>query len=98
MAATLETVSGKLDHLITVAEVTASRVERLEDGRDRAEKVEKGMRSLAMRLSAAGIAMSVVPSFRWMAVTAGGSFAGGLLGTLIWQFLHAHAAIAGVLP
>ena len=105
MPATLETLHGKLDHAITVLELTADRVQQLEDGRIRAERTEASMREVALRLSAAGIAMSVartvsavaVPT-RALALMAGGAFAGGFLGTILYQLAHAHAALAGVMP
>ena len=105
MSATLDTIAGKLDHAITVIELTCDRVRQLEDGRIKAERVEASMRGIAMRLSAAGVAMSVaraaaavaVPT-RALAIMAAGSFAGGFLGTVLWQLVHTRVALAGVLP
>ena len=105
MPSTLDLISGKLDHAITVIELTADRVRSLEDGRIRAERVETSMQDIARRLSAAGIAMATARAVAAVAVPtraltamAAGAFAGGFLGTLAWQFAHAHTALAGVLP
>jgi hypothetical protein len=105
MVATLEGVNGKLDHLITVTEVTAARVRRLEDGHVETARVEASMRGIAMRLSAtsmaigaARVASAVALPARSLAVMAAGSFGGGFVGSILWQLLHSHTAMAGVLP
>lgn len=105
MPASLDTISVKLDYVITVAELTADRVARLEDDRIRAEKAMEGLRGLALRLSAASMALAasravaaVAAPARALAAMAVGAFAGGFLGTLVWQLVHAHSALAGVLP
>ena len=105
MTVTMDTIDAKLSHVITVAELTARDVETLRDAHVRYERNVDAMRSLALRLSAAGIAMATsravqavaMPS-RALAALAGGAFAGGFLGTLLWQLVHAHTAVAGVLP
>lgn len=101
MPATLESVAGKLDHLITVAEVTAQRVERLEDEQERTRSIERGLRGLAERLSSAALRMSArlalaaaLPPARNVVLTVVGAFAGGLAGTVLWHVLHASAALA----
>ena len=101
MPATLEAVDGKLTHLITVAEVTAQRVERLEDGHERVLHVERNLRGLAERLSSAALRMSArialaaaIPPARTVVLTTAGAFAGGLVGTLAWHILHAAQALA----
>ena len=105
MSATMETIDAKLSHAITLVELTARDVESLRDAHVRYERNVASMRGLALRLSAAGVAMATaravqavaMPS-RALAALAGGAFAGGFLGTILWQLVHAHAALAGVLP
>ena len=101
MPATLEILDGKLTHLVTVAEVTAQRVERLEDEQERARRVERSLRGLTERVSAAALRMSArlalaaaIPPFRTVALMTAGAFAGGVVGTFLWQALHAASAIA----
>jgi hypothetical protein len=105
MPATMETISIKLDYVITVADLTADRVAKLEDDWIRAEKTMEGLRGLALRLSAASMALAasravaaIAAPTRTVLALAGGAFAGGFLGTIAWQILHAHSALASVLP
>jgi hypothetical protein len=101
MPATLETVDGKLTHLVTVAEVTAQRVERLEDSYERILGVERSLRGLAERVSSAALRMSArlalaaaIPPFHNVALVTVGAFAGGLVGTVLWHAIHAATAVA----
>lgn len=105
MSATMETIDAKLSHAITLVELTARDVESLRDAHVRYERNVASMRGLALRLSAAGVAMATaravqavaMPS-KTIAAMAAGAFAGGFLGTVLWQILHAHTAFAGLLP
>jgi hypothetical protein len=94
-APSLELIDGKLAHLITVAEVTSARVERLESRAEQVADAERSFRSLAMRLSwsamvlsGAKIAASAAPSARLLAATAFGAFFGGIVGTWAWMLAH----------
>ena len=105
MTPTLEAMSGKLDHLITVVEVVADRVERLEDSQDRFIRFADSMRKIAMRLSSAGVAMATARALGVIAVPtrslvalAAGAFGGTFAATILWQLLHARAALAGIVP
>ena len=101
----METIDAKLSHVITIAELTAKDVEQLRDDHVRYERNVDAMRSLALRLSATGIAMATaravgaiaVPTESLLALAAG-AFGGGYAARILWQLLHAHAALAGVLP
>ena len=97
----MESIAGRLDHVITVVDLMARQVQALEDDRARAAATERAMRRIAMRLSAAGISMATARAFaaiaapsRILAATAAGAFAGGLVGTMLWQIWHASAALA----
>ncbi len=96
---------GKVDHLITVVEVMNGRVEKLDAAQEQTRKLERSMRRLALRLSTAALAMSssrvvaaVAAPTRSLAAMAFGAFAGGFVGTILWQLLHAKASMAGILP
>jgi hypothetical protein len=96
MPASLETIGARLDHAITVLELTAVRVQRLEDGRVRSEQVEASMRTIAHRLSAAALAMSVsraVGTLRAAAIMGAGAFLGGFTGELVWRVLAPHVGM-----
>jgi hypothetical protein len=100
-AASLDLVNGKLSHLITVAEVTAQRVQRLEDEQERTRATERTLRRLVERTSGAALQLSaalalktVLPGARTLVLTTAGAFAGGLVGTLLWQALHVGASLA----
>ena len=105
LPATLETISGRLDHAITVIELTAQQVQKLDDARMETARVEASMRKIALKLSASAMSLSaarVVAAMalpaRSIAVMAAGAFGGGFVGSILWQMLHAHSAMAGVLP
>lgn len=105
MPATLDLIAGKLDHVILVAELTADRVQRVEDAQLRTEETVSKMRSIALRLSAASLALSasralsaIASPTRSLAALAVGAFGGGFVATLLWQLLHAKTALAGLLP
>ena len=99
--ATLETVNAKLNHLITVVEVLAKQVERVDDQIVSVEKTEKRMMTITrnlsnatLQLSAARIAAAILPAPRAMLVMSTGAFLGGLVGSVAWQWLHAASAFA----
>lgn len=101
MPISLDTVAAKLDHAITVIELTAERVRRIDDAHIETARVEKSMRSIALRLSATALALSaarvtaaVAPTGRAVLVTVAGAFAGGFVGSLLWQLWHAGPALA----
>lgn len=105
MPATLDTVSAKLDHVITIAELTANRVEQVDARVVQVERAGESMRKVALRLSAASIALAtsraiaaVAAPTRSLAVMAAGAFAGGFIGTILWQLTHAHTALASWMP
>jgi len=99
---TIETISARLDHCITVIEVMASRVESMDDRWDtrvsELTKRERALSSLATRLGTTGLrlsAASLMPKGRWVVATSLGAFVGGIFGAMIWQLLHAASALAG---
>jgi hypothetical protein len=101
MPVSLETMSAKLDHAVLVIELMAGQVRRIDDARVETERVERSMRSIALRLtktamtmSAARVAAAIAPTGRAVLVTVAGSFAGGFVGSLLWQFWHAGSALA----
>jgi hypothetical protein len=51
-----------------------------------------------MALAASRAVAAIAAPTRTVLALAGGAFAGGFLGTIVWQLLHAHTALAGVLP
>jgi hypothetical protein len=98
---TIETVGARLDHAITVIEVMASRVESMDDLLEsrltRLTERERALASLASRLASAALSMSmarVMPKGRWLVATSVGAFAGGVVGSMVWQWVHAAAALA----
>jgi hypothetical protein len=98
---TLETLGGRLDHLITVVELMSARVESMDDsweGRvSRLTERERALSSLASRLASAALSMSgarLMPRARWLVATSVGAFAGGVVGSMVWQWAHAAAALA----
>jgi hypothetical protein len=96
MPATLETIGARLDHAITVLELTADRVQRLEDGRMQAEQVEASMRKIALRLSASALALSAsraVGTLRAASLMVAGGFLGGFTGELVWRVLGPHIGV-----
>lgn len=97
----LELVSAKLDRAIIGLELMAVQVQKLDSAREESARMERSMRSIAARLSGAALALSaarvaaaVVPSGRWLAVTAGMAFAGGFVGSVIWQMVHVSQVLA----
>lgn len=98
---TIELLSGRLDHAITVIEVMASRVESMDDRWehrvDRLMERERALSSLARRLGSAALSMSmarIMPKARWLLATSVGAFIGGVVGSTVWQWLHAGFAMA----
>jgi hypothetical protein len=98
---TIESVSARLDHAITVIEVMASRVdsidERWEHRMDRLVDRERAMSMLARRLGSAAISISaarIMPRARWLLATTLSAFAGGVVGAVVWQWAHAATAMA----
>lgn len=91
--ASIETINENLKRVITISEITAARVEHFDDRISRVEKLERGLRSIALRLTGAALTV-MAPTPRWLATTAVGSFVGGLVGMLIWQWLHSGSALA----
>lgn len=98
---TIETMSARLDHMITVVEVMAARVESMDDRWEnrvtRLTERERALSSLASRLGSAALSMSmarVMPKARWLVATSIGAFAGGVVGSMVWQWLHAAVALA----
>jgi hypothetical protein len=82
----LEQIKAKLDHLITVVETRRVLVERFDDRLVRAEKLERGLGTTALKLAAARAATS------WV----GGAVAGAVAGAVVALiFLHSAIALAG---
>jgi len=99
---TLDTVSARLDHVITVVEIMAGRVESIHshwEGRmDGLMKRERALSTLARRLGSAAFSMAaarIIPKGRWLLATSLGAFVGGVVGAMAWQWLHAASALAG---
>ena len=97
MPPTLETIDGKLTHVITVVEVTSDRVERLEDDRERLHRVERSLQRMigrvstaALQVSARLVVASAVPPMRSLFVMGGGAFLGGAAATFAIRLLVGH--------
>ena len=81
----LEQLTGRVSHLITVVETRRVLVERFDDRLARAEKLERGLGTTALKLAAAR-AVTGLPA---------AAFAGAVAGlTVAWMFLHAAIAFA----
>lgn len=97
----IELLTARLDHIVTVIEVMADRVESIDDRwenrMDRLMAREQAMSHLARRLGSAALSMSaarLMPTFRWLFATSLGAFAGGIVGAVVWQWVHAASALA----
>lgn len=94
----MESVSARLDHAITVIEVMASRVDAWDDRIEHVTKQERALSALARRLGSAALSLSaarLLPQARWLVATSFGAFVGGVVGSIVWQWAHAAAALAG---
>ena len=101
MTPTIETVAARLDHAITVIEVMASRVESMDahwEHRLAGVTVrERALSDLARRLGGAAFSIAaarIIPKGRWLLATSLGAFTGGIVGAMVWQWLHAASAFA----
>jgi hypothetical protein len=90
-----------MDRAITVIEVVARRVEsmddRWEERIDRLAERERALSTLARRLGSAALSMSaarIMPRVRWLLATSLGAFTGGIVGSMLWQWVHATSALA----
>jgi len=102
----LDAIAGTLKHAVVIIESVSRRVDQLDDGALRAEKLDKVARRLATtaaRLLTARAVAKVVPTGSRLLALAGGSFAGAFAAGLVaaWWWYAGHpvpTAVAALLP
>jgi hypothetical protein len=93
----LEILQGRLSHAIVVMELLTSRVERWDDKIEKVSQQERALTLLAQRLGSAALRLSaarIMPTAPSFAVMLGGTFFGGMVGSFVWQLVHAAMASA----
>lgn len=93
----IDLVHARLNHAIVVLEVLASRVERWDDKIEKVSQQERALTLLAQRLGSAALRLSaarIMPAAPSFATMLGGTFLGGMVGSFVWQLVHAAMASA----
>ena len=92
MPPTLESLDLKLNRAIASIEITARRVEGWDDKISRVAALEQ----VAAKLTGVSWRLMLLPA-RWGVALGVCAFFGGLVGTLLWQFMHPVQALASTL-